>query len=92
MIEHSFSLFICTTWLLGSMLGASTVSAREDGGITEARAMLASGDHDRVEAGIQSLGLIGTADAVPPLTQRIRDGLPPDLLDTAILTDRKSVV
>jgi len=48
--------------------------------------MMASGDHDQVEAGIQSLGLAGSADAVEPLAKRMRQGLPPDLLETAIYT------
>ena len=54
--------------------------------LEEAKALLASGDHDQVEAGLQGLGVLGTADAVAPIVERVRKGLPPDLLDTAILT------
>jgi hypothetical protein len=54
--------------------------------VEQAKALLASGDHDAIETGIQSLGLLGTPDAVPPLVERIRAGLAPDLLDTAIVT------
>jgi HEAT repeat protein len=54
--------------------------------VAESTALLASGDHDKIEAGIQGLGLAGTPDAVAPLVARIHDGLPPDLLDTAIVT------
>lgn len=54
--------------------------------VEQAKVLLASGDHDQIETGIQSLGLLGTADAVAPLVERIRAGLAPDLLDTAIVT------
>jgi hypothetical protein len=54
--------------------------------VEQAKAMLGSGDHDQIETGIQSLGLLGSPDAVPPLVARIRAGLAPDLLDTAIVT------
>lgn len=54
--------------------------------VAQAKAFLDSGDHDQIETGIQALGLIGTADAVPPLVERIRAGLAPDLLDTAVVT------
>jgi HEAT repeat protein len=48
--------------------------------------LMASGKHENVESGIQSLGLLGTKEAVEPLARRIRDGLPPDLLEAAIVT------
>src|SRR5689334_1209344 len=51
--------------------------------VNKAKAQLASGDHAEVEAGIQSLGLLGVAAAVPPLVERIERGLPKDLLETA---------
>lgn len=54
--------------------------------VEQAKVMLISGDHDQIETGIQSLGLLGSPDAVPPLVERIRAGLAPDLLDTAIVT------
>src|SRR5262245_1701317 len=54
--------------------------------VEQAKALLGSGEHDTIETGIQSLGLLGTPEAVPPLVERIRAGLPPDLLDTAIVT------
>jgi HEAT repeat protein len=54
--------------------------------VEQAKALLASSDHDSIETGIQSLGLLGTADAVAPLVERVRAGLAPDLLDTAIVT------
>lgn len=54
--------------------------------VEEATPLLESGERDQVEAGIQMLGLLGTEEAVPPLVERIKAGLPPDLLDAAILT------
>lgn len=54
--------------------------------IESAKTLMASGKRDNVEAGIQSLGLLGTPDAVQPLAERIRQGLPPDLLEAAIVT------
>jgi HEAT repeat protein len=54
--------------------------------IENAKGMMGSSKRENVEAGIQSLGLLGTAEAVEPLAERIRQGLPPDLLETAIVT------
>jgi HEAT repeat protein len=59
---------------------------KEDKNILAAQALLSSSDRDQVEAGIQSLGLIGTAAAAPPIIARVRAGLPPDLLETSIIT------
>jgi hypothetical protein len=60
--------------------------AKPNPAIESAKGMLASSKRENVEAGIQSLGLIGTAEAVEPLAERVRLGLPPDLLETAIVT------
>jgi hypothetical protein len=60
--------------------------AKPNAAIEQAKVLLGSGDHDQIETGIQSLGLLGSPDAVPPLIERIRAGLAPDLLDTAIVT------
>ena len=62
-------------------LSAQTKSALEN-----AKRLLASSKRQDVEAGIQSLGLLGTKEAVEPLAARIRAGLPPELLDAAVLT------
>jgi hypothetical protein len=59
---------------------------KEDKNILAAQTLLASSNRDEVEAGIQSLGLIGTAAAAPPIIARVRAGLPPDLLETSIIT------
>jgi HEAT repeat protein len=60
--------------------------ARADEQVAAAAALLVSSDHDEIETGIQSLGLIGTPAAVAPLIARVRAGLPADLLETAIVT------
>lgn len=64
----------------------SKKSKAEDKNILAAETLLASSDRDEVEAGIQSLGLIGSAAAAPPIIARVRAGLPPDLLETSIIT------
>jgi HEAT repeat protein len=61
-------------------------SAKNKAAIESARGMMASNRRENVEAGIQSLGLLGTAEAVEPIAERIRQGLPSDLLETAIVT------
>jgi hypothetical protein len=43
-------------------------------------------DRAEVEIAIQTFGLLGTPRAVAPLSERIRDGLPPDLLEQAVDT------
>lgn len=65
---------------------APKVDPRNKAAIDNANAMMAAADRATVEAGIQSLGLLGSADAVEPLAARIRKGLPPELLETAIVT------
>lgn len=60
--------------------------AKVDPAIEQAQKLLESGDRAQVESGIQSLGLIGKKEAVAPLAERIRRGLPPELMETAILT------
>jgi HEAT repeat protein len=65
---------------------ATGKKGKEDKNILAAQALLASSNRDEVEAGIQSLGLIGTAAAAPPIIARVRAGLPPDLLETSIIT------
>ncbi|HMI94749.1 MAG TPA: HEAT repeat domain-containing protein, partial [Polyangiales bacterium] len=62
------------------------VDAKTQAALDQARKLLASGERDQVEAGIQSLGLLGGAAAVPPLVERIELGLPADLLEAAVIT------
>jgi HEAT repeats len=69
-----------------SCLCAAPSPTRAQSNLAEAQKLLDSGDHDQIEAGIQGLGLLGTADAVEPLAARIRAGLPPNLLETSIIT------
>jgi HEAT repeat protein len=51
-----------------------------------AQQLLDSDQRDRVEAGIQSLGLLGVEQTIDPLAARIDRGLPPELLELAITT------
>lgn len=69
--------------VVGSVLTPAGASAQS---VSDAKTMMASGDREQVEAGIQTLGLIGSKEAVAPLVDRVRNGLPPDLLETAIIT------
>jgi HEAT repeat protein len=62
------------------------VSAQARAALENAARLMASGNPKDVEAGIQSLGLLGTKEAVEPLVARIERGLPQDLLQAAILT------
>src|SRR5688572_8487946 len=66
--------------------GKSKGNAGKDNGVAAAAAMLSSTSHDDIEAGIQSLGLIGSPAAVDPIVARVRAGLPPDLLETSLVT------
>ncbi|MGD8860524.1 MAG: HEAT repeat domain-containing protein [Myxococcales bacterium] len=60
---------------------AATVAAIEN-----ATQLMSQESAEDVEAGIQSLGLLGTKEAVTPLIVRVRAGLPEQLLETAIVT------
>jgi HEAT repeat protein len=64
----------------------SPPSAQAKAAIETAKHLMASSKHEEVEAGIQSLGLLGTKEAVEPLAARIRAGLPADLLEAALVT------
>ena len=86
MNKHRITHSIAGVCALAVLLGPAAHAAHADKGTQAATALLATGDHDQIEAGIQELGLIGTAEAVLPIVARIRQGLPPDLLETAIIT------
>ncbi|UJR79023.1 Hypothetical protein I5071_10560 [Sandaracinus amylolyticus] len=61
-------------------------AAAQDLTLDQATQMLRSSDHDEVQTAIQSIGLLGSPRGVEPLAARIRDGLAPDLLESAIDT------
>jgi HEAT repeat protein len=78
-----------------ALLGAATTDAQKrkpkrasanEAAIAEAEAQMRAEDADQVEAGLHGLGMIGTPEVVEPLSARVRKGLPPRLLETAILT------
>jgi len=68
----------------GAKSPALPASARAE--IDQAVQLLKSDRREDVETGIQSLGLLGIPQAVDPLVARIREGLPPELLELAVTT------
>lgn len=54
--------------------------------LADAVAALNANDHDKVEYGIQNIGMRGDSAGVKPLAERIRRGLPEDLLELSIMT------
>lgn len=74
--------------LLAAAFAAITTTASAQGqpSLQEAARMLEANDLDQVRTGIESIGLLGDARAVGPLSERIRRGLPPALLDVALDT------
>lgn len=86
LIAASIAGVVALALLTAPALAKPDKRGKPNPAIEQARALLGSGDHDSIETGIQSLGLLGSPDAVPPLVERIRAGLAPDLLDTAIVT------
>lgn len=82
---------VCALSIMGAPLAAARgnpkkTNGAEDKKVAAAKALLASKDHDEIETGIQSLGLIGSPSAAAPIIERVRAGLPPDLLETSIIT------
>jgi len=65
---------------------APKLDAKTQAQLNDAKKALASAEKTDVEAGIQSLGLLGIPAAVEPLVARVQQGLPHDLLETAIVT------
>jgi HEAT repeat protein len=62
------------------------IGAQAKAAIADSTRLLQSSQRQEIEAGIQGLGLIGAREAVAPLAARIRQGLPPELLEAAIVT------
>jgi HEAT repeat protein len=82
--------FACSLLLSSSLPAAARGTPKPSGKnskeVSDATAMLRSTEHDEIETGIQTLGLLGTPAAVQPIMDRVRAGLPPDLLETSIVT------
>jgi HEAT repeat protein len=76
------------TLFAAALLAVFCLGAKAEAQVSldKAAAMLDSSDRETVANGIQNLGLLGKAAAVPPLLRRIRRGLPPDLLELSIMT------
>ncbi|MBN1653083.1 MAG: HEAT repeat domain-containing protein [Deltaproteobacteria bacterium] len=54
--------------------------------LNDAVTQLNANDRGQVELGIQNLGMRGDPSGIKPLADRIRRGLPPDLLELSIMT------
>lgn len=63
---------------------ATAQRARTNPEVAQAIEQLGGADAAQVRGAIESLGLLGDAAAVEPLSTRIRRGLPPELLDAAV--------
>ena len=63
---------------------ASSVDAQRARDIERATEQLASNDAAQVREGLEALGLSGSPRAVRPIVDRVRRGLPPDLLGVAV--------
>lgn len=75
-------------WLVfGAVIAASTpvrAQRRASQEVTQAIELLQSRDESEVRTAIESLGVLGDRRAAGPLAERIRRGLPPELLEAAI--------
>jgi hypothetical protein len=85
MCRKQFNICIPTA-LLAALCWYPTASVRAQVTLVQAIEMVNSTQRNEVESGIQSLGLLGNQQAAEALVQRVRRGLPADLLDLAITT------
>jgi len=69
---------------LGLLIAAPASAQRASGELTRAIEQLQSADEAEVRAAIETLGVLGNARAASPIAERIRRGLPPELLEAAI--------
>ncbi len=77
--------------LLGALLLAAAPAHAQRGRrgspeLTQHVEQLGAADPDQVRGAIEALGLLGDPRAVEPIAERIRRGLPPELLELAIST------
>ena len=79
-------LAIIAVLVLVLALAAPTRASAQELDFDAAVALLSSGTEDEVRMGIETLGVLGNAAAVGPLSTRIRRGLPPALLEAAVDT------
>jgi HEAT repeat protein len=71
---------------LGLLGVAAPARAQRSAEVNEAIERLGSERREEVRAGLETLGVAGSPRAVRPIAERIRRGLPPDLLDMAVST------
>lgn len=71
---------------LGLMALAVASPATAQMSFADAQAAIESQDAARIQEGLETVGLTGEARAVPIIVARVRQGLPPELLESAIDT------
>jgi HEAT repeat protein len=66
--------------------GKAPAAAPAEPGLSleEIAIMLSSTNADEVKMAIEASAMLGSPDVIPMLTERVRAGLPPDLLDAAV--------
>lgn len=79
---------IVTLLVALAAVGTADVASaqRGKGGDSDPAELLASDDPEKIREGIETIGLEGKPRYIEPLADRIRKGLPPELLDAAIDT------
>jgi HEAT repeat protein len=83
MVGSSMRFFAC---FLVFALAWSGASASAQMSLAEARTAIESSDAAQIQSGIEAIGLSGDAGGVPILVARVRRGLPPALLESALDT------
>lgn len=69
-----------------SVTAAQPANAQKGPTLKEIQAQLESDDPATIQAGLESAGLLGSPKVIPVLAERVRLGLRPDLLRTAVDT------
>jgi HEAT repeat protein len=67
-------------------LASPSASAQGQVSLAEAKKKLNSSEAETIRSGIEAIGLLGTPRGIGPLSERIRQGLPPELLSAALDT------
>jgi HEAT repeat protein len=85
-LSHGAGSLLGALSVLGALFALGGRGRAQDLTFERAVQLLSSPNRAEVEIAIQTFGLLGSPRAVDPLSQRIRDGLPPDLLESAVDT------
>ena len=73
-------------FFVGAALATVAVPASAQLSFEEAQAAIDSSDAARIQTGIETIGLTGDVRGVPLIVARVRRGLPPELLESALDT------